>query len=66
MMTTWILWAVLTLVTPTAQVVIPVDEFAQKDSCKASLKAIAEEMAAIAPENITTVTLTCIPVGMRD
>lgn len=66
MPTIWILWAVLTLIHPTAQAVVPVDEFTSTADCAVALKILGHELAAMEPENLKGITLTCIPVGMRD
>jgi len=66
MITIWILWAVLTLVHPTAQVVLMMDEFVTPTDCETALKSLGYELAAaVEHENIDRITLTCIPVGTR-
>jgi len=65
MITIWILWAVLTLVHPTAQAVVPVEEFMSTADCAMALKILSQELATLEPENLRGITLTCIPVGTR-
>lgn len=68
MTTIWLLWVVLTLVSPKAEAVVLVDEFTSKVECSMAMKALGTELASMnaSPENITNITLNCIPVGTRD
>lgn len=63
MMTTWILWGILTLITPVAEIVIPVDEFATSEECKAIMKQLGEDLSSKDPDNMQSASLACIPVG---
>lgn len=66
MITIWILWSVLTLATPKADAVLPVDEFTNSIDCVSMMKSLGAELLSMKSENIINITLTCIPVGARN
>lgn len=64
--TTWILWAIVTLGSPQYHIIQVLDEFPTNDICDGIAKAVATEIQKDMEEKEITnvdVTLACIPIS---